>query len=74
MGMRPALIVLVTIGRAADVLGRRLHLEIHHQPVSMFALVFAIGILVDDAIVVVENIYRRWLKLGRTSDDVMVSG
>ena len=30
--------------------------------VSMFALVFAIGILVDDAIVVVENIYRRWLE------------
>ena len=32
--------------------------------VSMFALVFAIGILVDDAIVVVENIYRRWLEFG----------
>lgn len=29
--------------------------------VSMFALVFSIGILVDDATVVVENIYRRWL-------------
>jgi multidrug efflux pump subunit AcrB len=29
--------------------------------VSLFALVFAIGILVDDATVVVENIFRRWL-------------
>ena len=38
----------------------------------MFALVFAIGILVDDAIVVVENIYRRWLETGETSDDVTV--
>jgi multidrug efflux pump subunit AcrB len=30
--------------------------------VSLFALIFSIGILVDDAIVVVENIYRRWLE------------
>lgn len=28
--------------------------------VSLFALIFAIGILVDDAIVVVENIHRHW--------------
>jgi multidrug efflux pump subunit AcrB len=33
--------------------------------VSLFAFIFAIGILVDDAIVVVENIYRRWLLEGR---------
>ncbi len=34
--------------------------------VSLFALIFSIGILVDDAIVVVENIYRRWLENGET--------
>ena len=28
--------------------------------VSLFALIFSIGILVDDAIVVIENIARRW--------------
>ncbi len=34
--------------------------------VSLFALIFSIGILVDDAIVVVENIVRHWrMKPGR---------
>ncbi len=33
--------------------------------VSLFALIFSVGILVDDAIVVVENIYRRWLEAGK---------
>ncbi|TCS60336.1 efflux RND transporter permease subunit [Varunaivibrio sulfuroxidans] len=32
--------------------------------VSLFALIFSIGILVDDAIVVVENIVRHWRKGG----------
>ncbi|HXP74222.1 MAG TPA: efflux RND transporter permease subunit [Stellaceae bacterium] len=32
--------------------------------VSLFALIFSIGILVDDAIVVVENIVRRWQSRG----------
>jgi multidrug efflux pump subunit AcrB len=34
--------------------------------VSLFALIFAIGILVDDAIVVVENIHRHMALGGRT--------
>ena len=35
--------------------------------VSLFALIFSIGILVDDATVVVENIFRHWLIKGRTN-------
>ncbi|HIB84730.1 MAG TPA: efflux RND transporter permease subunit, partial [Chromatiaceae bacterium] len=35
--------------------------------VSLFALIFSIGILVDDATVVVENIFRHWLEKGRTT-------
>jgi len=35
--------------------------------VSLFALIFSIGILVDDAIVVVENIVRHWGMRGQRS-------
>ncbi|MGB1255359.1 MAG: efflux RND transporter permease subunit [Thiolinea sp.] len=40
--------------------------------VSLFALIFSIGILVDDATVVVENIFRRWMEAGQTSLKVAV--
>ncbi|MCX8059887.1 MAG: efflux RND transporter permease subunit, partial [Aquificaceae bacterium] len=41
--------------------------------VTLFALIFAIGILVDDAIVVVENIHRWFeLKLARTPREAIV--
>ena len=40
--------------------------------VSLFALVFSIGILVDDATVVVENIFRRWLKAGKTTVEIAI--
>ncbi len=62
LGVRAAGVVLVVIPVvilftvfSAWVLGYTI------DRVSLFALIFAIGILVDDAIVVVENIYRRWL-------------
>jgi len=68
LGARPAivvitvipLVILVTIW-SAWVLGFTI------DRVSLFALIFSIGILVDDATVVVENIYRRWLHDGETT-------
>ena len=40
--------------------------------VSLFALIFSIGILVDDAVVVLENIYRRWLLANRTDPEITI--
>ncbi|MDK9697552.1 MAG: efflux RND transporter permease subunit, partial [Siculibacillus sp.] len=73
MGSRPAVIVLITIPAVLLMsLAVAYVLKFTINRVSMFALVFAIGILVDDAIVVVENIYRRWLDEGKTDDDLTV--
>jgi len=43
--------------------------------VSLFALIFSIGILVDDAIVVVENIARHWrMTRGRSAVQAAIEG
>jgi multidrug efflux pump subunit AcrB len=47
-------------------------LEYTIDRVSLFALIFSIGILVDDATVVVENIFRRWMDAGRTTVGVAI--
>jgi multidrug efflux pump subunit AcrB/predicted flap endonuclease-1-like 5' DNA nuclease len=67
LGVRPAIVVLVVIPVVilVTVFGSWL-LGFTIDRVSLFALIFCIGILVDDAIVVVENIYRRWLLHGKT--------
>ena len=66
LGGRPAIVVLLVIPVvilmtvfAAWIMGYTI------DRVSLFALIFSIGILVDDAIVVIENIYRRWLLEGK---------
>ena len=65
LGFRPTMVVVVVIPViilmtifAAYMLGFTV------DRVSLFALIFSIGILVDDAAVVVENTYRRWLQKG----------
>ena len=73
LGLKPAIVVTIVIPVvilmtvfAAFVIGMSI------DRVSLFALIFSIGILVDDAIVVVENIYRRWLMKGEPSTEIAV--
>lgn len=61
IGLREAMVVAIVIPItilltlfAASLMGYTLN------RVSLFALIFSIGILVDDAIVVIENIARHW--------------
>ena len=70
LGWREAIVVLVavpvTLGLTLFVyyaMGYTLN------RITLFALIFSIGILVDDAIVVVENIYRH-MKMGDRSPEV----
>ncbi|CUH67303.1 Multidrug-efflux transporter MexB [Thalassovita gelatinovora] len=65
IGWREAMVVAIVIPVtilltlfAAWIMGYTLN------RVSLFALIFSIGILVDDAIVVIENIARHWSKKG----------
>jgi multidrug efflux pump subunit AcrB len=74
IGWREALVTLVVIPTtilltmfAAKLMGYTIN------RVSLFALIFSIGILVDDAIVVVENIARHWaMRDGRTRAQAVV--
>jgi len=73
LGFRPAVVTLtiIPIVILVTVFGAWM-IDFTIDRVSLFALIFSIGILVDDAIVVVENIYRRWLMAGNTSMEVAV--
>jgi len=73
IGRRPALVVITIIPVVILItIWSAWALDYTINRVSLFALIFAIGILVDDATVVVENIFRRWLHEDRTSKAIAV--
>ncbi|MES9878304.1 MAG: efflux RND transporter permease subunit [Candidatus Sedimenticola sp. PURPLELP] len=73
IGTRPAVVVIVVIPVVILItIWSAWVLDYTINRVSLFALIFAIGILVDDATVVVENIFRRWLHDDNTSVETAV--
>ncbi|SMN16883.1 Acriflavin resistance protein [uncultured Candidatus Thioglobus sp.] len=73
LGIKPSIVVLLTIPvvLVATVFVAML-MGYTIDRVSLFALIFSIGFLVDNAIVIVENIYRRWLMAGNMDTAVAV--
>lgn len=70
LGWREALVVLVAVPvTLALTLFAYYALGYTLNRITLFALIFSIGILVDDAIVVVENIYRH-LRMGDRPSEV----
>jgi len=55
LGRREAVVVLVAVPATLALTLFSSYLFANAEPVTLFALIFAIGILVDDAIVVVET-------------------
>ena len=73
LGLRPAIVVLLTIPVVLVItVYMAMLMGYTIDRVSLFALIFSIGFLVDNAIVIVENIYARWLKVGEPSTEVAV--
>ena len=70
LGWREAVVVLVAVPvTLALTLFAYYALGYTLNRITLFALIFSIGILVDDAIVVVENIYRH-MKMGDRAPDI----
>jgi multidrug efflux pump subunit AcrB len=75
LGWREALVVLVAVPvTLALTLFVYYALGYTLNRITLFALIFSIGILVDDAIVVVENIYRHLQLGGAAPEQAAVEG
>ena len=75
LGWREALVVLVAVPvTLALTLFVYYLLGYTLNRITLFALIFSIGILVDDAIVVVENIYRHLAMGGKDADVAAIEG
>ncbi len=75
LGWREALVVLVAVPvTLALTLFTYYALGYTLNRITLFALIFSIGILVDDAIVVVENLYRHLSFGGKTPEEAAVEG
>ena len=73
MGFKPAMVVFLTIPVVLVItVFSAMYMGYSINRVSLFALIFSIGFLVDNAIVIVENIYRRWLMHGEPDTEVSV--
>ena len=70
LGYRAALIVAITIPLVfAVVIGADLLAGPTLNRITLYALILSLGMLVDDAIVVIENIHRHFDKLPADADD-----
>ena len=75
LGWREAVVVLVAVPvTLALTLFAYYALGYTLNRITLFALIFSIGILVDDAIVVVENIYRHLVMGGKDAETAAIEG
>jgi multidrug efflux pump subunit AcrB len=73
MGFKPSLVVFATVPLVLTVtVFSAMQMDYSINRVSLFALIFSIGFLVDNAIVIIDNIYRRWLLNGSPSTAIAI--
>ena len=73
MGVKPSLVVFLTIPLVLTVtVFSAMLMDYSINRVSLFALIFSIGFLVDNTIVIIDNIYRRWLMHGEPSTAIAI--